>query len=61
MDDHKQYAALKGRLVLLGFGSIGQAVVPLLFRHFELAPSQVTVVSRSPDKSSLQSRIQPSW
>jgi homospermidine synthase len=53
MDDYKKYAALKGRLVVLGFGSIGQAVVPLLFRHFDLKPSQVTVVSRSPDKSGI--------
>ena len=53
MDKHKKHGALPGRLVMLGFGSIGQAVVPLLFRHFELEPSQVTVVSRGPDKNGI--------
>jgi homospermidine synthase len=53
MDNHPKYGALPGRVVMLGFGSIGQAVVPLLFRHFDLAPSQLTVVSRGPDKSGI--------
>ncbi len=53
MDTHKKYGPLPGRLVMLGFGSIGQAVLPLLFRHFELKPSQLTVVSRGPDKSGI--------
>jgi homospermidine synthase len=53
MDDYPKYGALRGRLVILGFGSIGQAVVPLLFRHFDLEPSQVTVVSRGPDQSGI--------
>ena len=53
MDQPQKYGALPGRLVLLGFGSIGQAVVPLLFRHFGLQPAQVTVVSRGPDHSGI--------
>lgn len=53
MENHKKYGALPGRLVILGFGSIGQAMVPLLFRHFELEPAQVTVVSRGPDPSGI--------
>jgi len=36
---------LRGRLVLLGFGSIGQGVLPLLLRHVELDPGQIVVVS----------------
>jgi homospermidine synthase len=53
MNDHQKYGALPGRLVMLGFGSIGQAVLPLLLRHFELAPEQVTIVSRDPDRSGI--------
>ncbi len=30
---------------MVGFGSIGQAVLPLLFRHFEMRPEQVRIVS----------------
>ena len=32
------------RLVLLGGGAIGQAVLPLLLRHIGMAPGQITVV-----------------
>lgn len=40
-----------GRLVLLGFGSVGQAVLPVLFRQLGLQASRVTVVKRTPDAS----------
>ena len=36
-----------GRIVMLGFGSIGQAVLPLLTRHIELRSEQITVVKPS--------------
>jgi homospermidine synthase len=34
-----------GRMLVLGFGCIGQAVLPLLLRHVDLAPRQIVVVS----------------
>jgi len=53
MDTYTKHAAFSGRIVMLGFGSIGKAVVPLLFRHIELKPEQVQVISRSPDRSGI--------
>lgn len=47
------HAALPGSLVILGFGSIAQGVLPLLFRHIDIAPERVTVVSRSEDKTGI--------
>ncbi|HEV8028593.1 MAG TPA: saccharopine dehydrogenase C-terminal domain-containing protein [Stellaceae bacterium] len=41
----KKHVALRGRLVIVGFGSIGQGVLPLLLRHLELAPEQITIVT----------------
>ncbi len=38
-----------GRLVMVGFGCIGQAALPLLLRHIEMRPEQVLVVE--PDGS----------
>ncbi len=38
MKTYKRYAHLTGNLVMVGFGSIGQAVLPLLFRHLDLQP-----------------------
>ncbi|MCP5371545.1 MAG: homospermidine synthase [Hyphomicrobiales bacterium] len=34
-----------GHLVILGFGSIGQGVLPLIRRHIDLEPARITVVS----------------
>lgn len=53
MKEHEKYVSFSGRLILLGFGSIGQAVLPLLLRHLDIAPSQMRVISRSPDKSGI--------
>ena len=36
MAAHVKHAALKGRLVMVGFGSIGQGVLPLILRHVDL-------------------------
>lgn len=41
------------RLVLVGFGSIGQAVLPVLFRELGIVPAQVRVVKPSPDASGI--------
>src|ERR1051326_3081887 len=37
-----------GRLVIVGFGSIGQGVLPLLLRHIEMRPDQIKVVTAEP-------------
>ena len=33
-----------GRLVMLGFGSIGQGILPLLLRHIEMSPERILVM-----------------
>jgi homospermidine synthase len=57
MPAKKTHARLPGKLVMLGFGSIGQSVLPLLFRHLDLRAEQVHVISRSPDKSGMTERL----
>lgn len=34
-----------GRLVLIGFGCIGQAILPLLLRHIDFAPQRMLIIS----------------
>jgi homospermidine synthase len=46
-------ATFPGRLVMLGFGSIGQAVLPLLFRHLGLKPARARIVKTRPDASGI--------
>lgn len=41
------------RLVLVGFGSIGQAVLPVLFQELGLGCAQVRIVKPSPDASGI--------
>src|SRR5580692_11861502 len=41
----KKHVAFPGRLVIVGFGSIGQGVLPLLLRHLEIAPDRITIIT----------------
>src|SRR3979411_312308 len=41
----KKHAVFRGRLVIIGFGSIGQGVLPLLLRHIDLNPDQITIIT----------------
>ncbi|MEW6765539.1 MAG: saccharopine dehydrogenase C-terminal domain-containing protein [Pseudomonadota bacterium] len=43
---HARLARLDGRLLMLGFGSIGQGVLPLLLRHLEIDPGRITILTR---------------
>jgi len=40
-----KHVAFPGRLVILGFGSIGQGVLPLILRHIDIAPERITIVT----------------
>ena len=44
MPDQK-HTAFSGRLVIIGFGSIGQGVLPLLLRHIEMRPDQIVIIT----------------
>jgi homospermidine synthase len=43
-----KHASLDGRLVIIGFGSIGQGVLPLILRHISIAPENITIVTAEP-------------
>ncbi len=40
-----KHVAFRGRLVMLGFGSIGQGVLPLILRHIDLPIHRISIVS----------------
>jgi homospermidine synthase len=48
-EQHTQYATLPGRLLILGFGSVGTGVLPLLLRHLDVEASSVTLLT-APDR-----------
>ena len=46
-----------GKLVLVGFGSIGQAVLPLLLRDLDVAPGNVTIIKTCADRSGIANAL----
>jgi len=40
-----KHVSFTGNLVIVGFGSIGQGVLPLILRHVDLDPRKITVVT----------------
>jgi homospermidine synthase len=46
MSDQQQiHVDFPGRILFIGFGSIGQGVLPLVLRHIGIAPERITIVS----------------
>ena len=45
MAQHVVHTQLPGQLVMLGCGSIGQAVLPLILRHLDVSPDRITIVT----------------
>jgi homospermidine synthase len=43
-----KHARFPGQLVIVGFGSIGQGVLPLLLRHLDIRPQQIAIVTAEP-------------
>ena len=42
---HKKHVAFKNRIVIVGFGSIGQGVLPLILRHVDIPRENIVVVT----------------
>jgi len=40
-----KHVRFSGRLVIIGFGSIGQGALPLILRHIDMDPANVTIVT----------------
>lgn len=40
-----KHVAFPGRLVIVGFGSIGQGVLPLILRHVDMSPDRIIIVT----------------
>lgn len=45
MTQYQKHCALPGRLVMVGFGSIGQGVLPLILRHIDIEPPNITIIT----------------
>src|SRR5579859_421496 len=45
MSNHTVHVDFPGRILFIGFGSIGQGVLPLILRHIGIAPERLTIVT----------------
>lgn len=45
MTNPKKYAAFKNHIFMIGFGSIGQSALPLILRHFDIKPEQISIIT----------------
>jgi homospermidine synthase len=44
-NSHKIHIEFPGRILFVGFGSIGQGALPLVLRHVGIAPERITIVT----------------
>ncbi len=45
MAQYPVHVTFPGRIVMIGFGSIGQGVLPLILRHVGITPERITIVT----------------
>jgi len=45
MSSHKVHVEFPGRILIVGFGSIGQGILPLILRHIGVPPERLTIVT----------------
>ena len=45
MSEHEVHVKFAGRIVMVGFGSIGQGILPLILRHIGTSADRITIVT----------------
>jgi homospermidine synthase len=45
MAEHKKHIAFQGKILILGFGAVGQGTLPLLLRHIDMPNDNVCVIT----------------
>ena len=55
MTKHEVHVNFAGRIVMVGFGSIGQGILPLILRHIGTSPDRITIVTAE-DKGSAEAK-----
>ncbi len=54
-------SSFQNKVILVGFGCIGQAMLPILFRHLNITPSQIHVFDKCDKGKSLTNEYQVSF
>ena len=43
---YEKYAKFDGKILIIGYGSVGQAILPVILRHIVIDPKNITVLER---------------
>jgi len=49
----RKFAAFEGRLLMIGFGCVGQGVLPLLLRHIDMEPRKIRIIDPSSEGAAI--------
>lgn len=53
---YEKYTSFKNKILVLGYGSVGQAILPLVLRHIIVDPSKITVLEKDEHKDLFNER-----
>ena len=51
-----KHASFNGRILIIGYGSVGQAILPVILKHINLNPKNITVLEKDNHKKLFDSR-----
>ena len=55
-EKYEKYAAFSHKILVLGYGSVGQAILPLILRHILVNPENITVLEKDDNKKVFDER-----
>ena len=56
MKQEARHESFSGKVVILGFGSVGQGILPLLPRSLGVKPDRIRIIKANEDKSGIAAR-----
>ena len=51
-----KHASFNGRILIIGYGSVGQSILPVILKHINLNPKNITVLEKDNHKKLFDSR-----
>jgi homospermidine synthase len=45
MAEHRKYMSFNGKILILGFGAVGQGTLPLMLRHIDMPKERIKIIT----------------
>ena len=56
MSEYQKHIKFDGRLLMIGFGSIGTGVLPMILRHIDLDPARISIIAADDDNAAIAAK-----